>query len=56
MKKILPVIFFIFFITVISSLARAAEFGSNSANMSNAYLPAKIGIATFFTGFGDRSL
>ena len=56
MKKILPVVFSILFVAVISSLVGAAEFGSNSANMSNAYLPAKIGIATFFTGFGDRSL
>lgn len=34
----------------------AAEFGSNSADISNPYLPAKLHTDTFYTGYGNRSL
>ena len=56
MKKILTVAFLILFVAVISSLVNAAEFGSNSADISNLYLPAKLYTDTFYTGYGNRSL
>ena len=56
MKKILTVAFLILFVAVISSLVSAAEFGSNSADISNPYLPRGIGNSQFFIGYGSRSL
>jgi hypothetical protein len=56
MKQVLTVALLILSVAVISNLVSAAEFGSNSANISNTYLPTKIGTATFYTGYGNRSL
>ena len=56
MKNVLTVAFLILFSAVISSLVSAAEFGSNSANISNPYLLRGIGTSQFFTGYGSRSL
>jgi len=56
MKKMLTVALLILFVAVISSLVSAAEFGSNSANLSNAYLAPKMGTAQLKTGYGTRSL
>jgi hypothetical protein len=56
MKKTLTVALLILFIAIISSLVSAAEFGSNSANLSNAYLSPKMGTAQLKTGYGTKSL
>lgn len=54
MKKALIVALFVLFVAVISSLVSAAEFGSNSANISNTYLSNKLG-SQLLTGYGNRS-
>ena len=56
MKKRLTLAYLILFVAVISSLVSAAEFGSNSAAINNAYLTPKMGTAQFFTGYGTKSL
>ena len=56
MKKILIVALLILFITITASSLGAVEFGSNSANISNTYVTAKMGSSAFFTGYGDNSL
>ena len=55
MKQILAVALLILSVAVISDLVGSAEFGSNSTNISNPYLSAKMGTAQFITGYGSKS-
>jgi len=54
MKKILIVALLILFIIITASSVGAVEFGSNSANIKNTYLPLKPGMAYLFYGYGSK--
>jgi hypothetical protein len=56
MKKSLKLALLILFVAVIPSLVSAANFGSDSANIKNAYLASKMGTAQLLTGYGGRAL
>ena len=56
MKKILIVALLILFITITASSIGAVEFGANSANMNQIYLPTQNFSASFTAGYGKESL
>ena len=54
MENVFAKTIFVIAIIKMAGLIHAAEFGPNSANISNPYLPAKIGIAYIYAGYGDK--
>jgi len=55
MKKVFNKILLIVIGAMMTSMLHAAEFGTNSTNMSNTYLGGEIGTAVILAGYGTRT-
>ena len=54
MAKVFKKTILVITILMMVGLTHAADFGPNSANISNPYLPSQIGIAYIYAGYGNK--